>query len=218
MALAITVPTREELVQSITASYDRAAEQGVVDKYVAHILAADASFNQPAPDFLAPVANGETELDETDGTKTIAQAKEVFKAGIDGDFVRWGTDKPSKPSGKLKLKTWELVHDGSFKDFLVPPTGKTIDDLCIPQDKILEFCEKHPQLLRQDGCATLFLFKVEDSEATDEKERKKYFVASVFVRGRELHVGVYRFDDPYAWYADSRRRVVIPQLQGAQTL
>ncbi len=163
---------------------------------------------------LAPLYEGEKiELGETDGKATIAQAKDVFTGYLDSDFTNWGTDKPSGPTASQALSVYEMHQNANFKQTFVPPDGKTLDDLCLTQAQIIEFCKKHRDKLHPNGWATFFLFKVEDPEATDGEEKKKYFVAYVRVYGRELKVNVYHFDSPVTWRAGSRHRIVLPQLQ-----
>jgi len=193
--------TKEQFLQHMEEGYDKAAEKGTADQYTAHMLAASVSFNQPAPEVLAPVDTAV--IGETDGSETLAQAEDVFTGHIDSDLKSWETDKPSKATTALPVTILELHKDATNKEIFAPPPGRTLDDLCIPQSQIKKFCKESPRKLRQDGYATLFLFKVGD----------KYFVAYVLVYAHGLKVSVLRFGYPGTWRAGLRYCVVVPQLQ-----
>ncbi len=140
-------------------------------------------------------------VDACDGTETLAQAKETFKSGIDGDFKKWGTNKPSISTEDTAVQVHEMVKDATFAQ-MFGSLGTDLDKLCLTQSQIKNFCKKHPQWLRQNGYATFFLFKVED----------QFFIACVFVNSDGLGVNVRRFEDGCVWDAESQRRVVVPQL------
>lgn len=148
----------------------------------------------------------EIEVSETDGTETIAEAREVFTWGIDGDFQRWGTNVPSKPTPKAKAQVFEMVGDGDFKTIFNIPT-RTLDSLAWEQSQVVDFVRKHKKWLRTGGYATFFLFKVQK-----EGEETKFFVAFVSLgSGCRPGVDCSRFDSDGVWYAEYRRRIVIPQ-------
>ena len=140
-------------------------------------------------------------LDALDGKETLATAKEVFPSGIDGDFKNWGTNKAGIATKEQAVDVHELVKDGTFAQ-MFGSLGTDLDKLCLTQAQIKNFCKKHPNWLRKDGHATLFLFKVED----------QFFVARVDVNSGGLGVYVYRFEDGRVWDAERSPRVVVPQL------
>jgi hypothetical protein len=149
------------------------------------------------------ISDAETlELGPTDGKRTIAKAKEVFTWGIDGDFRNWGCDVKADPTKAVNVHVHEMIKDGTF-DQIFGGLSDNLDELCLTQDQIIQFCEKHKKWLRTDGYATFFLFKVNG----------EFFVAHVYVPSAgALHAYVYWFSDGYVWYATYRRRVVVPQL------
>lgn len=185
---------------------------------IAKLLTSSAgseSNDQPKPiqgtiAILAPLDLGETVIGETDGTATIAQAADVFTGYLDSDFKNWKTDKPSSPTAAQALSVYEMRKDATFKQ-MYDSLGADRDALCLTQAQIIEFCKKHRDKLRQDGYATFFLFKIDRPEG----KGPEYFVACVDVDERGLGAVVYRFDGPGVWGAGGRRRVVLPQLQGA---
>lgn len=136
----------------------------------------------------------------TGGQRTIADAKKVFTWGIDSDFQRWGTNKPSGNKPETDLKVFEMHQDATFKQ-LFTSLGKPLPELCMTQDQIIAYCEKHKDKLRRDGYGNFFLFKVGD----------EFFVAYVFVCDvGELDAYVYLFEDDRVWGGVYQRRVVVP--------
>lgn len=136
----------------------------------------------------------------TGGQRTIADAKKVFTWGIDSDFQRWGTNKPSGNKPETDVKVLEMYQDATFKQ-LFESFGKPLDELCMTQDQIIAYCEKHKDKLRRDGYGNFFLFKSGD----------EFFVARVFVDdGGELGAFVYRLEDGIVWRGVFRLRVIVP--------
>lgn len=142
------------------------------------------------------------ELDETDGTETIAKANETFPGGLDGDFRNYGTDVPSSPTKKTKVSVCEMIKDGTFAQ-IFGGMSNNLDNLCLTQPQIIQFVKKYRKWLRTDGYATLFLFKVGEI----------FFVASVVLHSDgQLYADVYHFSGDYVWFADYRHRFVVSQL------
>ena len=141
-------------------------------------------------------------LPATDGTRTIAQAADVFTGGIDNDFKLWKLDVPSTPTKPMSVKVWEQTTEGMFADIFAS-TGQPNDALCIPQNQILSFAATYPEWLRKDGFGTFFMFK----------ENEKFFVAEVyFDDARRLCVRVDPLSRGDVWGAEYRSRFVLPQL------
>lgn len=147
------------------------------------------------------LSEGETlMLDACDGTKILAQAKDVFLSGIDSDFVNWGTDKPGIATAITPVQVHEMVQNATFAQ-MFGSLGTDLDTLCLTQHQIKNFCKKYPYWLCQDG-TTFLLFKVKDL----------FFVALVYVCSGGLHVYVLRFEGARVWDAEVAPRVVVPQL------
>jgi hypothetical protein len=142
-------------------------------------------------------------LAPTDGTKTIAQAKNVFSWGIDSDFTNWNLNVMATKTTTTKVSVHEMFErDGTFAE-IYGSLGHPLDRLCLTQHQIINFCVMHKDKLRQEGYATFFLFKVGG----------KFFVADVGVDADgTLCARVDHFSDARAWRAECRRRFVIPQL------
>ena len=141
-------------------------------------------------------------LDETDGTETIAKAKDTFNGYLDSDFRNWKLDVASQPTKEQKVSVHEMIEDGTFAK-IYNGLSSNLDSLCLTQAQIIGFVKKHRKWLRADGYGTFFLFK----------RGEDFFVACVFVLGDgSLRVFVDKLAYDYVWRAGYRHRVVVPQL------
>lgn len=136
-----------------------------------------------------------------DSVQILAQAKDVFKPGIDSDFKNWKLDNAGRATEETAVAVHELVQDATFAK-MFGSLGIDLNKLCLTQHQIRVFCENHSKWLRTDGYATLFLFK----------ENEEFFVARVYVLSCGLSVYVFRFGRDRVWDAAYQHRVVVPQL------
>lgn len=151
-------------------------------------------------------AGQEVEIGETDGTETLADARDVFNY-VDNDFRNWNTNVSGKPTKKAKAQVFEMVKDGDFRA-IFGGTGRDLGSLCWEQSQIKTFVRNHKKWLRTDGYATFFLFKV------GEGKDKRFFVAYVYLFSDGcLFVYCNQFEFDCVWFAVYRRRVVLPQLK-----
>mgnify|MGYP001612769123 FL=1 len=139
-------------------------------------------------------------LDATDGKETLTKAKDVF-VYVDPDFKNWGCDVKSEATPETEVAVYEMVKDGTFQQ-LFGGFGENLDRLCLSQAQIKAFARDQKNWLRSDGYATFFLFKVGSD----------FFVAYVDVYAVGLNVYVCRLSNDYVWHAESRHRIVVPQL------
>lgn len=156
--------------------------------------------------YLQPLYAGEEIIiGPTDGTRAIAQAKDVFAGYIDSDFMNYGLDVPGPTTAAMKADIREMAEtDGTFME-IYGSLGRPLDQLCFRnQHQIVLFCKEHKDKLRQDGYGTFFLFKRGD----------EFFVAYVYVfsSGR-LYVYAFRLSYVHVWCAECRHRFVLPQLE-----
>lgn len=140
-------------------------------------------------------------IEALDGQEYISDAKKVFKSYIDGDFKNWGLNQAGPATAETLVNVSEMVKDATFTQIFTDITPD-LDKLLFTQAQIINFCEKHPTWLRQEGYGTFFLTKVGD----------KYFVVSVGVDSDGLEVRVCRLGRDGIWAAEYRHRVVSPQL------
>lgn len=136
-----------------------------------------------------------------DGSAVLADATDVFTGYIDPDFRHYKADEPGPATQATPALVYELVQDATFAQMfgsLSPDVAK----LCLTQAQIKAFVKKHHNWLRKDG-ATFFLFQ----------SHSQFFVARVYFYGDgSLRVYAYHFEYDYVWNAESRPRVVAPQL------
>lgn len=191
----------KELGGSIENLYRLAIPEGSETlKEVARVIV--ASGKKITSEFLKLISIGETlTIDACDGTKILADAKDVF-AYIDSDFKNWGADEKGAATEEIAIEVCEMVKDGMFAQ-LFGSLSTDVQKLCLTQNQIVGFVKKHRNWLRTDGRATFFLFKANG----------ELFVADVnFNSDDSLYVNVYRFVHDYVWDAVYRRRVVVPRL------
>mgnify|MGYP001582370602 CR=1 FL=1 len=137
----------------------------------------------------------------TTGTRTIAQATDVFTWGIDPDFTGWGLDVPGEAKPETPVEVHEMVKDGDFRT-IFGSLGHELDGLCLTQEQVIAFVEDRKDWLRKEGFATFFLLKVGG----------KFFVASVGLDSGERPVAfVIRFSRGFVWDGVNRPRIVVPQ-------
>jgi hypothetical protein len=159
------------------------------------------SVSEPAP-ILKLISGGQgLVLDACDGTKIIANAKKTFPFGIDSDFAGWKADEPGQPTPATIPNVYEMTKNATFSQ-MFGFLNVDVSKLCFTQHQIIDFVEKYPNWLRNNGYATFFLFKAYGH----------CFVAGVDVDSDGLYVFVDRFGGGNVWSADGRHRVVVPQL------
>ena len=146
-------------------------------------------------------------LPANDGTRTIAQASDVF-AHIVSDFKNLNLDVPSSSSVEMLVTVREMIKNGDFKT-IFGELGN-IARLCLTQGQIVDFARLHKEWVRTEGYGTFFLFRKGEEIPLSFKD---VFVARVDLRsdGR-LGVRVRPFLRGRVWGAGNRRRFVVPQL------
>ncbi len=145
--------------------------------------------------------NSEINLDATDGSRFIYGSGSIFKSYINLDFKNYGLAKKGVATKKTPVSVYELVKGGTGKQ-IFQGFNVDLDKLLMTQHQIIDFCEKHPNWLRRNGHATLFL----------TKEGDNYFVIHVYVDLDGLRVGIDRLEDNDAWDALYQYRIIVPQL------
>lgn len=141
------------------------------------------------------------EIPACDGTRTIAEAGDVFRSYIDSKFENYGSGEPT-PARYVQV--YEQVSDSTY-DEMFTSLSSDLDKLVLTQAQVIAFCQKHEhlRLLRHDGYATFFLLKVNG----------EFFVVDVGVDSHDgLRVGVDPFGRDTVWTSSRRFRLVSPQL------
>jgi len=146
------------------------------------------------------------------GKRLIYNSKRTFKSFIDQNFVNWNMNKKGIATPETSVQVHEMVQNGTFMDIFRTLPG-TWNQKWLSQDQIIEFCETLPNWLRQEGSATFFLTKKDESKLINEdKPEDNLVVVYVYVFDDGLDVFVYRLEDDDVWCGESRHRVVSPQL------
>jgi len=153
--------------------------------------------------FLRLISGGKPfTIDAVDGTEIIADAEDMFPAGIDSDFKNWGADEPGQPTAETSVAVYEMKQDATFSQ-MFRELDHDIRRLCFTQHQIKNFVKKHRNWLRTDGCATFFLFESKDN----------LFVADVrFSSDGRLDVNALQFGYSLIWRVGRCPRVVVPRL------
>ena len=140
-------------------------------------------------------------IEATDGKRTIVQATNVFKY-IDPDFKSLELDVNVAVTSKMSVEVFEQEKDGTFVS-IFGSVGRDMNAMCLTQNQIIVFVQKHREWLRTEGYGTFFLFEVDG----------KFLVARVDVDSDgELSVNVDQFSCDRVWYARCCERFVLPQL------
>ncbi|MFA5934617.1 MAG: hypothetical protein WC827_01900 [Candidatus Paceibacterota bacterium] len=198
-----TVRIRSE--ELTTAARQRVLAQG--DKFTielsAFITAKMAELAEQVIGYLKLISGDETIIiGETDGTDTIALARDVFTGWVDPDFVNYGTDVKGQPTKETKVQVLEMIKDGNLAQ-IFGGFGENLDRLCLSQSQIIRFVKDHSKwLLTGSNHGTFFLFKVQG----------EFFIADVLLGESIIGVDARHLLDGVVWDADRRRRVVVPQL------
>lgn len=160
------------------------------------------SVEKIAYNFLKLISGGESLLlDPTDGTKTLANAKDVF-VWINSDFNNWGADEQGQPTVETTVDVYEMAKDATFLQ-MFSELNADVSKLCLTQHQIKNFVKKYRQWLRTEGYGTFFLFE----------SSGVFFVADVrFDSDGELDVSVNHFEYSHVWYDEYRHRLVVPKL------
>lgn len=141
-------------------------------------------------------------IESSDGKLLISKAKKTFNSWIDPCFNDWKLNEPGVITPETLLDIYEVSNNVTFLQ-MFSDLSSDLDKLVMTQSQIILFCEKYPNWLRSDGCATFFLTKV----------KGEYLVVRVFVNTDGLYVQVNRSINSSVWSAGSSRRVVAPQIK-----
>jgi len=172
---------------------------GVIFKFFEDLLAEEI---EQKLSILRLISGGEKiMIESSDGKATIANAKNTFKPYIDGNFNNWKLNTPGSATPEMLVDIYEIIQDANFSQ-IFNSLNSDLDKLVLTQAQIIGFCEKHPNWLRQEEYATLFLIKVNG----------EYFVVNVRVYSDGLNICASRFEYDDVWNAKYLHRVVIPQI------
>ena len=138
-------------------------------------------------------------LDETDGSEII-NGSPVFDF-ISSTFKYWGLDFFSNPTKKMNVCVYQIIRDGTFKDFF-SELSNILNDLVLTQSQIIQFVRKNKIWLAPIGYTFFTL-----------KSREDFFLADVkLYHANELRVLANQFSYDKALCVKDRHWIVVPQL------
>ena len=139
--------------------------------------------------------------------RNFSESTSLFPGGTDSDFQEWNIDGvQDDPTPQMVTSVWELIRDANFEEMLNSLDRNLIDNF-LTKTQAITWLELYPEHRHPQGWATFLPLKV-------KRERDKYdfFVAGALLYGSGLRAGVRRFEYGDHWGAESRRRLVLPQL------
>ncbi len=137
---------------------------------------------------------------ETDGTKTILDARDVFLAGISSNFQEWGCCITGTPTPQVPAEARFLVESATFEEiFDIELAGR----FWTSTDQITKFVTCNRNWMWDDrGGDKVFPLIIWG----------KKFIASAYYRadGR-LGAHLLDFVNERVWHSRQRRRFIVPQ-------
>lgn len=129
--------------------------------------------------------------------KFIADAKDVFKGGIDSDFS-YLHDSTNQLSESTTVNVWEMFNKNSRFAKMMYSLSKDLNKISLSQNEIINFCMYHKGFLSHK--LTFFLFK---------EEHGSYFVANVYSKDEGLYIYPRRIEYKEKWEGSSSNRLVV---------
>ena len=160
-------------------------------------------------------------FDACGGTRTMANAKDVFTGWVDNDWKNYGLSNAGPATIATPARMYELSKNARFKEMFLS-LSFPLDAMCVTESQYIGFAEKYPHLLGEYG--TFMLVKKDWSKPAMQlidgvENFDNVFVARAyryFEYFDGLNVYVDRFEYAHDWDADGHHRVVVPQLGTSQ--
>ena len=146
-------------------------------------------------------------LGQTDGTKTIATAKDVFKGGVDSDFMNESLNVPGLPKPETELMVFKMIKCNMFRNIFLD-LDDDLDRVCAQQDQIIQVVVKYPAWLQPKNNGTLILLK--DSEGNTDDD---YSVVWITKTNLGLRVRRHDLSSRIVWDAIHEIYVIAPQIK-----
>lgn len=151
-------------------------------------------------------------LKASDGNRLIHQSKDVFKAYIGPNFIKWELYKPGVSSPEMSIHVHEVIKDSNFMDIFQSLPGSW-EQKWLPQDKVIDFCLNFACWLIQKGRSNFFLIKRNENQPIEVKTpTANLAVLRVDLSDEGLGIDVFRLEDPSDWLGEYRHRVISPEL------
>ena len=145
----------------------------------------------------------------TEGKRKLIEMRELFlpicyRGSLASLCYTVNSKTPScLPRPETRLQVFELIRGGSSRQ-IFSGLGLELDQLCLTEDQIILFHEKHRKWHPDGNLGTLALFKLGDD----------YFIAQAGggLSGSKLDMGIRNLDDSANWTSNFQIRVVVPVL------
>ena len=135
------------------------------------------------------------------GEEILAQAQDVFLAGVDKNFRLWRTDRPGRPSPETAIDIYEMVRLADFPE-LFSEINPNLDRLCFTQHQIKEFFRWHGNVVLPDyGMHLLF----------EERDQKFLVRVRNFSGYLDIHIRRLGWED--AWKFSYLRHLAVPRVK-----
>ncbi|MEW5907775.1 MAG: hypothetical protein AB1643_01140 [Patescibacteria group bacterium] len=83
-------------------------------------------------------AGDELVLDAVDGKDIIPCSKDMFKVGIDSDFVNWNANEPGPVTKETQVAVYEMVASATYTQ-MFSSIRADLNSLCLTQAQIKNF-------------------------------------------------------------------------------
>jgi hypothetical protein len=147
------------------------------------------------------------EVPPTHGVETITTATDLFTAGFDPKFTKWGLGVPSSGTTVEQAAVYEDVNDGNFFS-LFGSLHEDANQLLWTENQVVSLCRNYQWVLHTTKHGTFFLITKGGELAN--KDKSNVFVANVCFYKNGLGVALSKFLLRDVWNAFFRDRFVVP--------
>ncbi len=120
--------------------------------------------NKSIKPHLALACNESLIIPPVDGKRSIARSVSIFSGGMTGYYKSLYLDLPSQPTTEVSVSIRKITDYDSYMGMFTT-ICKDINELCLTQHQIVEFCRLHTgwmisnKLITRSWQSTCFLFK-----------------------------------------------------------
>ena len=149
-----------------------------------------------------------------DGSETIVNDKDTFKAGRALGYENFGRGKPEWATENTVVEVYEVVQNAKFMQKFNNLKIKELDKLCFTQHQIIQFCKDHANRLSPRRYKTLLPLHARIKETLFPlKVKGHYCIAQVSVLRNGLYIDCHWSEAAYLSLADDLNHVVFPLVE-----
>jgi hypothetical protein len=135
-------------------------------------------------------------LPATDGSVNLKNSG-LFGKCLDPDYINWDLNKKQKATKAQGIKAYRLMADVRFKKMFAF-FNKNIDELCLTQNQIVDYCEKYKNHLK--SCRSVFV---------PFKENREYFIANVYLVDEKYCASIFPLNDYFNWLKSFNHLLIV---------